>query len=211
MAGIEPYEKVSEIINSNIRFAVAECICRKESKMLGKGCDKLLEACMMFGAAADYYIENGFGREITKEEAHKILAQTEEEGLVHCSSNHAGQKMLICNCCGCCCKALGYINKYNISTAVAHSNYYAQIDEETCSGCETCLERCQVKAMQMENDHARVSKDRCIGCGLCVSSCPTDSISMVHKRPDEVPPLFLDGTALIQAMAKEKNKPFPFA
>jgi Na+-translocating ferredoxin:NAD+ oxidoreductase RNF subunit RnfB len=210
MAGIEPYEKVSEIINANTRFAVAECICRKESKMLGKGCDKLLEACMMFGVAADYYIENGLGREITKEEAKKILAQTEEEGLVHCSSNHAGNKMLICNCCGCCCKALGYINKYNIPTAVAHSNYYAQVDEKTCAGCESCLDRCQVKAIQMENDHALVSKDRCIGCGLCVSSCPTESISMIHKRPDEVPPLFLDGNALIQAMAKEKNKPFPF-
>jgi len=48
--------------------------------MVGKGCEKLLEACMVFGAAADYYIENGFGREITKEEAHKILAKTEEEG-----------------------------------------------------------------------------------------------------------------------------------
>ncbi len=211
MAAIEPYERVSEIINSNTRFAVAECICRKENKMLGKGCDKLLEACMMFGAAADYYIENGFGREITKEEAHKILARTEEEGLVHCSSNHAGQKMLICNCCGCCCKALGFINKYDVPTAVAHSNYYAQIDQRTCTGCENCLDRCQVKAIQMKDDHAVVGKDRCIGCGLCASSCPTESISMIHKRPDEMPPLFLDGTALIQAIAKEKNKPFPFA
>lgn len=210
MSEIETYEKVSEIINANTRFAVAECICRKESKMLGKGCDKLLEACMIFGIAADYYIENGFGREITKEEARKILAQTEEEGLVHCSSNHAGNKMVICNCCGCCCKALGYINKYNIPTAVAHSNYSAQVDEKTCIGCESCLDRCQVKAIQMENEHAWVAKDRCLGCGLCVSSCPAESISMIHKRPDEVPPIFLDQNALIQAMAQEKKKPFPF-
>lgn len=207
---IQSYEKVSEIINSHTRFAVAECICRKESRMLGKGCDKLLEACMVFGLAADYYIENGLGREISKEEAREILARTEEEGLVHCSANHTGNKMVICNCCGCCCKALGYLTQYNISTAVAKSNYYARVNEETCIGCETCVDRCQVKAIQMEDEHALINQDRCIGCGLCVSSCATESISMVHKRPDEVPPIFLDQTALIQAMGKEKNKQFPF-
>lgn len=70
--------------------------------------------------------------------------------------------------------------------------------------------RCQVKAIHVENDHALVSKDRCIGCGLCVSSYSTQSFSMVHKRPKEVPLLFMDGNALMQAMSKEKNKPFPF-
>jgi hypothetical protein len=36
-------------------------------------CDKLLEACMTFGFAADYYIENGMAREISKVEARQIL------------------------------------------------------------------------------------------------------------------------------------------
>jgi Na+-translocating ferredoxin:NAD+ oxidoreductase subunit B len=211
MTEIQSYEKVSEIIDSNTRFAVAECICRKESRVMGKGCDKLLEACMVFGLGVDYYVGNGLGREISKEEARKILAQSEEEGLVHCSANHKGPKIVICNCCGCCCKALGYLTKYGIPTAVAQSNYYARVNEETCSGCETCVDRCQVKVIQMENDHATIEKNSCIGCGLCVSSCPTESLSLVHKRPDEVPPIFLDQTALIQAMAIEKKKPFPFA
>ena len=93
---IQPYEKVSEIIESHTRFAVADCICRKEKKILGeKGCGKLMEACMSFGPAADFYIENGIGREITKEEAKQILAKAEEEGLVHCSTNKAGTKNFI--------------------------------------------------------------------------------------------------------------------
>ena len=62
----------------------------------------------------------------------------------------------------------------------------------------------------MENDHATIGKNKCIGCGLCVSSCPTESLSLVHKRPGEVPPIFLDQNALIQAMALDKKKPFPF-
>ena len=46
---VEPYEKVSEILNTQTKFAVADCICRKERKIMGKGCDKLMEACMTFG------------------------------------------------------------------------------------------------------------------------------------------------------------------
>jgi electron transport complex protein RnfB len=92
---IQPYERVSQIIESHTRFAVAECICRKEAKIQGRGCDKLLEACMSFGPAAEFYIGNGIGREITKEEAKAILEKAEEDGLIHCSSNAAGGKNFI--------------------------------------------------------------------------------------------------------------------
>jgi electron transport complex protein RnfB len=92
---VQPYEQVSQIIEKHTRFAVADCICRKERKMLGEGCDKLMEACMSFGPAADFYIENGLGREITKEEAKDILRKAEEEGLIHCSTNKAGTKTFI--------------------------------------------------------------------------------------------------------------------
>ncbi len=92
---IQPYEKVSEIIESHTKFAVAECICRKEARIQGRGCDKLLEACMSFGPAAEFYIGNGLGREITRDEARKVLEKAEEDGLIHCSSNAAGGKNFI--------------------------------------------------------------------------------------------------------------------
>jgi electron transport complex protein RnfB len=210
IAEIQPYEKVSQIIDSHTRFAVADCICRKEARLLGKGCDKILEACMSFGPAADYYIENGLGREISQEEARQLLRKAEDDGLVHYSSNHMAPKLFICNCCGCCCKALGFVTKYNLSSALAKSNYYARVEGETCTACETCVDRCQVKAIQVQNDHALVDKERCIGCGLCVSSCPTGSLSMVQRSADEISAIFPDQMALLQAMGKEKNKPFPF-
>jgi electron transport complex protein RnfB len=92
---IHPYEQVSRIIESHTKFAVADCICRKIEKLKGGGCGKLMEACMSFGPAAEFYIENGIGREITKEEAKQILAKAEEDGLIHCSSNQAGHKIFI--------------------------------------------------------------------------------------------------------------------
>jgi electron transport complex protein RnfB len=207
---VQPFERVSEIIESSHRFAVADCICRKEATMMGHGCDKLLEACMTFDLAADYYIENGLGREISKQEAHEILIKAEESGLVHHSSNHKGSKMFICNCCGCCCKALAHLNKYNNPAAIAHSNYYAEVDAESCTACETCLERCQVNAVRMEDDVSVIAKDGCIGCGLCASSCPTESITMVQKQPKDMSVIFENQDELIQTMAKEKNKTYPF-
>ncbi len=207
---IQPYEKVSEIIESHTRFAVAECICRKEKRMTGNGCDKLLEACMSFGAAADFYIENGLGRKISKEEARQILKKAEEDGLIHCSSNDAGNKTFICNCCGCCCKALAFVTKYGNPKAITKSNYYATKDQETCTNCGTCVERCQVNAIHEENDYTVIDRDRCIGCGLCVSTCPTGSITMVHKSPQEASAIFASGGEMMQAMAKETGKVFPF-
>ena len=207
---IQTFEKVSEIIEASTRFGVSECICRKEAQIMGHGCDKLLEACMSFGLAADYCIENGLAREITKEEAIDILRKTEESGLVHCSSNHKGGKNFICNCCGCCCKALQYLNKHDVPWAVSQSNYYAVVDEQTCSACETCLDRCQVKAIQMVDDVAVIKTETCIGCGLCVSTCPTESISMVLKEPEQRPIIFEDQMKLLQTLGAEKNKVYPF-
>ena len=207
---IQPYEMVSRIIESSNRFAVAECICRKEAHIMGHGCDKLLEACMMFDMAADYYIENGLGREITREDAFEVLRQAEESGLVHCSNNHADSKMFICNCCGCCCKALGFITKYNHLPSIAKSNYYARIDHDGCVACEICVERCQVGAITMKDDVAIIDVERCIGCGLCVSTCTSDAMEMVRKSPGEDSPIFANSLEVLQAMGRERGKQFPF-
>jgi len=207
---IQPYEQVSEIIEANTKFAVADCICRKEAGIMGDKCDKLLEACMTFGFGADYYIDNGLGREISKEEAKEVLLKAEEDGLVHCSSNHKGDKMFICNCCGCHCKALAYITKHDQPGLIAPSNYYALVDTDTCDGCETCIERCQINAIEMKDEVASITNNRCIGCGLCVSTCPTESISMVHKHPDALSHIFADDNDLTQARAKDTGKVYPF-
>ena len=41
------------------RIAVADCVCRKETRLLDHGCDYPRETCLSFGVAAEYYIENG--------------------------------------------------------------------------------------------------------------------------------------------------------
>ena len=149
--------------------------------------------------------------DIPREEALALLERSEEIGLVHTVSNVAQGVGYVCNCCGCCCGLLRGITEFGLAGSVAYANYYAVIDPALCAGCGTCIERCQVHAIHEEDGMSVVDGARCIGCGLCVSSCPTESLSLVHKQPDEAPPIFLDQNALIQAMAIEKKKPFPFA
>ncbi|MBN1135125.1 MAG: 4Fe-4S dicluster domain-containing protein [Anaerolineae bacterium] len=181
-----PYERAEEMVRSQSRIAVAPCICRREQRMAGHGCDKPLETCLVFGGAADYYLHNGLGRAISQQEALLVLKQANEAGLVlqPGNSKRAGN---ICACCGCCCGVLRRMKHHPAPASLFASPFVAAIDPATCLGCGTCLDRCQMEALRLEEGKAILDLDRCIGCGLCVSTCPTGSLRLVRK-PESAQP-----------------------
>jgi Na+-translocating ferredoxin:NAD+ oxidoreductase subunit B len=181
---VMPYEKAEELVRKQKKFLVAPCICRKEHQLKGEGCEKLMDACLVFGWGADYYERNGIGRVITLEETLDILQKADEEGLVLQPSN-AQEIVNICCCCGDCCQVLIHLKSHPAPAAVASTAFVARVDAESCIGCETCLDRCQMDALSMEDDHAVLNQDRCIGCGLCVSTCPSEAITLERKSEDE--------------------------
>ncbi len=79
---VMPYEKAEELIREHKTFAVANCICRQEKRLMGEGCGKPEEACLSFGGAAKTFVRGGRAREISMEEALAILHRAEEVGLV---------------------------------------------------------------------------------------------------------------------------------
>ncbi len=178
---VAAFDDAVAIIRKNDTIAVAECLCRKEKKIMGKGCGKPLEACMMFGSMAKYYIDNNLGRQVNAEEAINIVRQAQEAGCVTqpgTAQNPAG----MCNCCGDCCAILNAIKKFPKPAELVFSNYQATVNSENCTGCEICLERCQMEAITINPDGvAEVNLDRCIGCGLCVTTCPTEAINLREK------------------------------
>jgi Na+-translocating ferredoxin:NAD+ oxidoreductase subunit B len=203
---IMPYEEAQRIIDQQEKIAVAPCICRREHQMVGKGCDKPLEGCLVFGAAASYYEENGLGRSIDHAEAHRILQQAEETGLVLQPSN-AQNVANICTCCGCCCQILKNLKRLPKPADCVASNYYAEVEADACIGCEICLERCQMEAIAMQEGRAVVNRDRCIGCGLCVPTCDAQAIRLHTKEAGErqEPPAHLSDTYL--RIAQERLQP----
>ena len=98
----------------------------------------------------------------------------------------------MCNCCGDCCGVLKALNKHPKPAELVFSNHTAIVETDECTGCETCLERCQMKALSINDEEvAEVDTDRCIGCGLCVTTCDSDAIRLIPKQETEyqVPPM----------------------
>ena len=166
-----------------------ECICRKKNDIIGKSCEKtdLRESCFSFRAAGMAYINRGLGRIITKEEALEIIEQAEREGLVLQAGN-SQRPISLCTCCGCCCNLLVNEKRFDAPAQFFGSNYFAQVDEELCSGCGVCEERCQMDAIDIIDDISNINLDRCIGCGVCVPTCPEDAIELVEKEEKMIPP-----------------------
>jgi ferredoxin len=201
---VMPYEQAEEIIKQQSKIVVAPCICRKEHDMVGEGCDKPLEACLIFGGGAHYYEGNGIGRSISREEALEILHRGISAGLVLQPGN-AQKPSNICMCCGCCCQILKMLKRSDKPAQIACTSYYAVVDEERCINCGSCEEKCQMEAITVD-EVAQVNPDRCIGCGLCISSCDVEAIRLAAKDVDDqwVPPFKVTDT--YKSIARERGE-----
>jgi electron transport complex protein RnfB len=202
---VATYEDSREIIKKQKMIAVANCICRVQQGLLDHHCAKPSEVCFSFGSAARYYVELGMGRQVSTEEALEILDRCEEAGLVSQPANVINPGGM-CNCCGDCCPLLRMAKKYPRPVELILSNYYAVVDADECTGCETCLERCQIEAISInEDDVAEINLDRCIGCGLCVTTCPTAALRLQLKPEGQrcTPPA--KGQELIEEMARRRG------
>jgi len=182
--GVYDYDMMENVIERARVIAVAHCPCRVRRQLEGKGCSHLMEVCIKFDDMAEYLIERGLGREITKGEALEIIKKSEEDGLVHFVDNVQGEVKHNCNCCGCCCWNLGSIKRRKIPRDSIIATYFiSEVDEEACNGCGNCVDICPVKALTIEDDLAVIDKEWCVGCGLCRTRCPLEAIKLV-RRPD---------------------------
>ncbi len=197
-----PFDVLKEMIEKTSYGAVAHCPCRQMRRYTGGGCDHTLENCLHFGSMARYMVAQDMAREITKEEAVKILADADEEGLVHTVDNIDGFLNTICNCCGCCCVFLDTKKKFGMQT-FSPSNYVSQVDSDVCAGCGTCEERCPMGAIAVGDANiAVVDEDLCIGCGICPPTCSTGAVALIQREVITPPP---DLSRFLTARFKERQ------
>jgi electron transport complex protein RnfB len=187
---VSTYDDARSLIkNAQGPFSVHNCVCKQNMELLDQPC-KLTEderTCNTFGKMAEIVIEAGLGREVTRDEMLEALEKYEENGFVLQPENSQNPQY-ICACCGCCCTVLKMMKKFVRPAELYTSNYFATVDSELCEGCKTCLDRCQMEALAIENDVSAVNFDRCIGCGLCVSTCPTGAMQLQKKEKEIIPP-----------------------
>jgi Na+-translocating ferredoxin:NAD+ oxidoreductase subunit B len=200
-----PFEVASKYVKEAQVITVSVCYCRHEKRLLDRGCQYPDDVCLQLGPFAEFVKNRGFGKEISKAEALDILKRSADAGLIHTSSNTQERIDFICNCCTCCCGILQGVSLFNAPVRTVSSNYQAAVESDTCSGCGECVERCQMKAVTLEEDVALINPDRCIGCGVCVYHCPTEAMTLTNRSDFVEPPKSFRELITRQAAAKSKE------
>jgi formate hydrogenlyase subunit 6/NADH:ubiquinone oxidoreductase subunit I len=182
-------DEAAEHIKMAGRGSLGKCYCRHEAWHLNKNCSAPIDdICMSLGNSSDFLVEQGFARRASVQELLDTLKKAEDLGLVHIGDNVLEQTTFICNCCGCCCAFLEGITRHHIKYAVTTSSFIAKADREKCSGCEECKDRCQIKAIRMEEDFPVIDEEFCLGCGVCAHFCPTGAVKMEEREKKIIPP-----------------------
>ncbi len=199
-----PFEMMEEVIKKVKVIALVHCPCRTMARFSGKNrCDYPLENCIKYDELAEYVIEKGIGREITKQESLEIIRKSEEAGLVHLVDNAREGIKHTCNCCGCCCWSVGSIRRKKIPRDVLMATYFLrETDREKCTGCGQCVDICPVQVIKMEGDFPVVDREWCIGCGVCAVPCPSGAVKLMRKS-DAIPPK--DFKELHQEILRERK------
>jgi ferredoxin len=188
---ILPHEEASRIVDKYDDIALVHCYCRHEKDLLGHSCtvtDERLN-CFLLGKSAQFAIEHKFGDKISKNDAKAIINKASDEGLVHKAFHiHLKPELdeeAICNCCKCCCGIFSLFWR-GISPYHCYTSYLAEVEEDLCVGCGTCVEKCPMEAIDLVEDIAVINNGRCIGCGVCVHHCPEDAMKLERTGNREV-------------------------
>jgi len=202
LQAVYTYDMITEVVNKARKIAVVHCPCRQIARLLTKStCTHSLEVCLKFNQLAEFVLEKGLGREVSKDEALEIIRKSEEEGLIHFVDNCQDEIQNCCNCCSCCCWTVMPIKKRLVPRDYIMATYYLRTtDEAECTGCGQCAEDCPLEIITMEDDLPVVDESICIGCGVCLLNCPTDAAEL--KKKDESIP-FKDFNTLHRTAIKE--------
>jgi electron transport complex protein RnfB len=202
---IFPHEQAFELLDDARAWGVRDCICRVQQRLVGKGCDRPVENCLVFAPIEGAFDHSQTTRAISKEEALRILRDAEEAGLVHSAANHRDRHFYICNCCTCCCGIMRGVAEFGIPTAIASSDFYAIVDDDGCIACGDCVESCQFGALSIPEYVSTVDYTRCVGCGLCAIVCPTGSMKLERRPQGEIPPPPADIKEWMAQRAQERD------
>ena len=211
------HEDALQAVKNATMLTLNPCACR----VAHRRCDDPVEICIGLSWGVPGGLEPGSplldhhhaatiaGRLTSTDEVVDALQRAEELGLVHISMNFKDDPWFICNCCRHACGLLRGVTELGITHAVAPSSFWMIIDEDMCSSCELCVERCPVGAISMQEDGvAQVTHEKCLGCGVCEVVCSQGAMSL-QKRDDLIFNPYQDDRELFMLVAEKKGLEYP--
>jgi Na+-translocating ferredoxin:NAD+ oxidoreductase subunit B len=202
------HEDIEQIFNKAEVIISGPCGCRSEgpggmgAKLKDKStrCNHPMWNCFQFSKATLAY-EISRGNEFRVYSVEQALAKSDEAemaGLIHEGpGNAAVMPGVICSCASDCCGMIIQCQSCgeDMHTLYTPSRFLAVLDQEKCSGCQTCVERCSFGAIKMvkvpgsKKMKAEIIDKECMGCGVCVVGCPQKALTYELIRPPEhIPP-----------------------
>jgi Fe-S-cluster-containing hydrogenase component 2/DNA-binding Lrp family transcriptional regulator len=204
------HEDIEQIFRKADVIAAGPCGCRSGGGMGGKSsirfdenrgpkCDHPMWNCFQFRKEmAEFNLKRGNVIKIySVEEALAKVDEAERAGLIHEGpTNSATMPGVLC-CCGadCCNMLISSLASGHIHELYTPSRFQPVVDQEKCTGCQTCVEKCAFDAMKMvktpgsKRMKAELIAEECMGCGACVVACPQKALTYELIRPPEhIPP-----------------------
>ncbi|NMC86806.1 MAG: 4Fe-4S binding protein [Anaerolineaceae bacterium] len=192
-----PIDLVKDMLRHASYIASANvCLCRA-----GNDCQEYPKevCCLFMSNSGRTVVDHKVGYPISLEDALARVDKAAELGLIGQAlwveveqyiwgfSNKTMENFVeMCFCCPCCCVALNLSKNASrdVKKRFRPSGWTAIVDEETCVGCEACVEPCPQAAITMnENGKAVVNQEYCVGCGICKTHCSVEAIKIKQTMP----------------------------
>ena len=203
----EAHEYIKTLSTEDL--ALVPCPCRTRTEKLGtRECRNQfpIGSCIMIGSSARLFEKVGLGKRVTKEQAIDYLDNMVELGLIPTADNYLDDPhTIMCLCCGCCCSNVRGRTRWDNPTAVLPS-HFLPVAGDDCTMCETCIDRCVLGALAIDDDEGRSVADpeKCIGCGVCTLDCPEETLKLRRYERPEKP--FNNMVAYFMKVAGDNNR-----
>ena len=203
----EAHQFIQELQTEDFQLVPCPCRTRTEKLDIRECRDRFpIGSCIFIAGTARHFEKMGLGSRVTKEQAIQYLDEMVEHGLIPTTQNHmTGRFGVMCLCCGCCCSNVRGRTVWDNPTAVLPSPFIPIAGDE-CMQCETCIDRCLLAALSMDDEAGRavVDAEKCIGCGVCTITCPTEALKL-HRTDRHEKPFDTDMDMLI-TVARDNNR-----